>query len=217
MCNWYKQSQSAYENFSNSTYKTYNDFGHPLEHSDVNDSDPIYLWWYSYGNIVTEKVEDAYQCHDDSHGMNFWGRYIANENALSLSWDPYNSDEETYLDVLLGLEEKFGKNVKLFISSFGKSLQGPTTIAQAIKKAHSFSESNKDFFNRQKPRIASKESEKYPELINDKIWQMFGVNLNTGERDRHPSKKPYSKNKKKNDCDCSHSMDMHCDGGDDGW
>lgn len=62
------------------------------------------------------------------------------------------------------------------------------------------------------------ESGKYPDSLNDKIWRMFGVNLNTGENVRHPDKEPYSKKTKKKDiCDCSHSMDMHCDGGDDGW
>ena len=27
----------------------------------------------------------------------------------------------------------------------------------------------------------------------------------------------YPKRKKSEDCECAHSMDMHCDGGDDGW
>ena len=55
---------------------------------------------------------------------------------------------------------------------------------------------------------------KYPDSINQKIWDMFGVNLNTGEYLTVDKK---DSDKEESECDCQHSMDMHCDGGDDGW
>lgn len=62
-----------------------------------------------------------------------------------------------------------------------------------------------------------KSAGKHPEHINDMIWRMFGVNLNTGEHGPHPDKEPHVPVKKERDGECAHSMDMHCDGGDDGW
>lgn len=54
---------------------------------------------------------------------------------------------------------------------------------------------------------------KYPDFLNEWAIRVFGVDLNEGKVLDFPKKKK----EKKEDCDCSHSMDPHCDGGDDGW
>ena len=131
------------------------------------------MWWYSDGNIITETVQDADHVHQDSHGMVFWGRRIVNQNAVSLSWDPYDTDEKTYLDVLLALEEKFGKDVKLFISSFGRGLSGPISISQAVKQINMFSENNSYFFNRNK-KVSSKKLNKKADLQGE-WWIQSGT------------------------------------------
>ena len=46
--------------------------------------------------------------------------------------------------------------------------------------------------------------------VKDDLEKMLGL----GKYKPDPSE---LKKKKKDDCECQHSMDMHCDGGDDGW
>lgn len=51
---------------------------------------------------------------------------------------------------------------------------------------------------------------KHPQHLVDHIWKILGVNVNTGEV------LEIDKPKDKKDCDCQHSLDIHCDG-DDGY
>ena len=48
------------------------------------------------------------------------------------------------------------------------------------------------------------------ESLRDNLDKMFGL----GKYEPEPSKK---KKERKTDCEPMHSMDMHCDGEDDGW
>lgn len=52
----------------------------------------------------------------------------------------------------------------------------------------------------------------YSQEMRDNLSRMFGID-NDGELKSFPAKKK----KDKEDGGCSHSLDMHCDGGDDGW
>jgi len=52
----------------------------------------------------------------------------------------------------------------------------------------------------------------YPKSMRDKLSEMFGID-DDGELKTFPAKKK----KNKGDGECAHSLDMHCDGGDDGW
>lgn len=62
-----------------------------------------------------------------------------------------------------------------------------------------------------KAEMTKRKDGKFPQGVVDHIWQAFGVNINTGEV------KTYPKRERKDTGECAHSMDMNCDGGDDGW
>jgi hypothetical protein len=52
---------------------------------------------------------------------------------------------------------------------------------------------------------------KYPQKFVDWAWRVLAINPNTGETKKFPKKE------RKDTGECAHSMDAHCDGGDDGW
>jgi len=56
---------------------------------------------------------------------------------------------------------------------------------------------------------------KKAQLNYDEIKDHFEKILGLGKYKPNPNE--FKKKKSKRDGECQHSMDMHCDGGDDGW
>lgn len=200
MANWYKSDPESYLGIA-----------HPdsLEEREDKWGD-IYLWFYSpkYKKMQVIKQTDKLEKHVNLFDPNdlypassIQGRYSRKQNISSLETGA--GSVEDVIRCVFELEKLASGPLNIFVSGNieGKSFNSTINSKQLIKQLHQLG-----------LRYASKR--KYPDSLNQKIWNMFGVNLNTGEYKSYPKKNP---KQNEEDCKCHHSMDMHCDGGDDGW
>lgn len=140
MVNWYVKDKKI------DTKPTYLDFAHRSEHFDHLDNDidfsekygEVYLWIYKNKQIILFPLEDLDGHHQlgDIGFYDFSGRYSKKLHTASLSGA---GDFDNYIDVLLALEEKLGKGIKIFISEnvSGNFINGTFSIDALVKKMES--------------------------------------------------------------------------------